>query len=146
MQKQPIEAVNEFYTTSLDVMKRLDKSGAQVWRELAGEQLNMMRLWMDCWNRQLKVLLSQDTPANLFAAQSGIATEFSMRLIDQYRKIFTLTMDMGFELMACSRKLKPFWVLTPSAESVAEPSPGEAASEAEKAAPRMISKSKKTAV
>lgn len=143
--RQPIESFNEIYATSMGVMKRLDKSGTHIWRELAGEQLNMMRLWMDYWNRQLGVLLSQDTPANLFAAHSGIATEFSMKFVDQYRKMFMLMTDMGSELMACSSQIKPYWSVMPSAEGTAAPSPEASVSETEEAAPRVIGKPRKSA-
>jgi hypothetical protein len=146
MQTQPKESYTELYTTSLAVMKRLDKSGTRVWKELTSEQLNMVRLSMDYWNRQLEVLLSRDTPANLFAAQSGVATEFSMKFIDQWRKIFVLMTDVGSELMACSNQLKPYWSFIPSAELAAVSSPKAAVSEAEEeAAPRVIGKPKKSA-
>ncbi len=149
MQTQPKESFTEFYTTSLGVMKRLDKTGTRVWKELTGEQLNMVRLCMDYWNRQLEVLLSRDTPVNLFAAQSGIATEFSMKFIDQWRKLFALMTDVGTELMACSSQFKPYWSLTPSAEVAAAPAPKAAVSEAEEAeeeaASRVIGKPRKSA-
>ena len=145
MQKQPVESFNEFYTTSLTVIKRLDRTNTRVWKELTGEQLNMVRLCMDYWNRQLEVLLSRDTPANLFAAQSGIATEFSIKFIDQCRKTVALMTDVGSELMACTSQFKPLRGIMPSVEVAAAPAPEAAIAEAEEAAPRVIGKPRKTA-
>lgn len=145
MQKQPIESFNEFYTTSLTVIKRLDRTNTRVWKELTGEQLNMVRLCMDYWNRQLDVLLSRDTPANLFATQSGIATEFSMKFLDQCRKIVALMTEVGSELMACTSQFKPYRGTMPSPEVAAAPPREAAIAEAEEAAPRVIGKSRKTA-
>ena len=79
MQNQPSESLNESYTTSMAIMRRLDKASARVWKELISEQLTMARLCMDYWNRQVEILLSRGTPATAIAAQSDLATEFSMK-------------------------------------------------------------------
>jgi hypothetical protein len=73
MKTQPIEPFNELCTTALDIMERLDKTNTKVWKELTNEQLNMVRMGVDYGNRQLEIWLSRETPANILAAQSGIA-------------------------------------------------------------------------
>ena len=144
MKTQPIESFNELCTTALDTMKRLDKTSTKVWKELTNEQLNMVKMGVDYGNRQLEILLSRETPANLLAAQSGIAMEFSMKYMDQCRRVLALLTDTGSELMACFNQLKPYWSLTPVTETTA--TPGTGASETEEEAPtRLTGKPKKTA-
>jgi phasin protein len=95
MKTQPTESFNELCTTALDIMKRLDKTSTKMWKELTNEQLNMVRMGVDYGNRHLEILLSRETPANLLAAQSGTATEFSMKYMDQCRRVFALLTDTG---------------------------------------------------
>ena len=144
MKTQPTESLNELCTTALEIMKRLDKAGTKVWKDLTNEQLNMVKMGVDYGNRQLEILLSRETPANLLAVQSGIATEFSMKYMDQCRRVFALLTDTGSELMACFNQLKPYWSLTPVTETTAAPETGASEVE-EEAVTRLAGKSKKTA-
>ena len=144
MKTQPIESFNELCTTALDTMKRLDKTSTKVWKELTNEQLNMVRMGVDYGNRQLEILLSRETPANLLAAQSGIAMEFSMKYMDQCRRVFALLTDTGSDLMACFNQFKPYWSLTPVTETTATPGTGASETE-EEALTRLTGKPKKTA-
>ncbi|HEX2242342.1 MAG TPA: hypothetical protein VHK27_03610, partial [Gammaproteobacteria bacterium] len=64
MKTQPTESFNELCTTTLEIMKRLDKAGTKVWKDLTNEQLNMVKMSVDYGNRQLEILLSRETPAN----------------------------------------------------------------------------------
>jgi hypothetical protein len=144
MKTQPTESFNELCTTALEIMKRLDKAGTKVWKELTNEQLNMMKMSVDYGNRQLEILLSREAPTNLLAAQSGIATEFSMKYMDQCRRVFALLTDMGSELMACFNQLKPYWGLTPVTETTATPETGASEVE-EEVVTRLAGKPKKTA-
>jgi hypothetical protein len=144
MKTQPTESFNELCTTALEVTKRLDKAGTKVWKDLTNEQLNMVKMGVDYGNRQLEILLSRETPTNLLAVQSGIATEFSMKYMDQCRRVFVLLTDTGSELMACFNQIKPYWSLTPVTETTATPETGASEVE-EEAVTRLAGKPKKTA-
>jgi Phasin protein len=144
MKTQPTESFNELCTTALEIMKRLDKAGTKVWKDLTNEQLNMVKMSVDYGNRQLGILLSRETPAYLLAVQSGIATEFSMKYMDQCRRAFTVLTDTGSELMACFNQLKPYWDLTPVTETTAASETGASEVE-EEAVTRLAGKPKKTA-
>jgi Phasin protein len=144
MKTQPTESFNELCTTALEIMKRLDKAGTKVRQDLTNEQLNMVKMSVDYGNRQLEILLSRETPANLLAVQSGIATEFSMKYMDQCRRVFALLTDTGSELMACFNQLKPYWSLTPVTETTAAAETGASETE-EEAVTRLAGKPKKTA-
>jgi hypothetical protein len=56
MKTQPTESFNELCTTALEIMKRLDKTGTKVWKDLTNEQLNMVKMGVDYGNRQLEIL------------------------------------------------------------------------------------------
>jgi hypothetical protein len=142
MKTQPIEPFNELCTTALDIMERLDKINTKVWKELTNEQLNMVRMGVDHGNRQLEIWLSRETPANILAAQSGIATGFSMKYMDQCRRVFALLTDTGSELMACFNQFKPYWSLTPVTETTATPGTGAWETE-EEAVTRLTGKPRK---
>jgi hypothetical protein len=145
MKTQSTESFNELCTTALEIMKRLDKTSTKMWKELTNEQLNMVRMGVDYGNRQLEILLSRETPANLLAAQAGIAaTEFSMKYMDQCRRVLALLTDTGSDLMACFNQLKPYWSLTPVTETTATPGTGASETE-EEALTRLTSEPKKTA-
>jgi hypothetical protein len=82
-QTQPFEPFHAFYSAITAALRPFDQPNTRFSGEFTRQQLEFIKLCAELGNREWKLWTSAKNPLEMFAAQAGIAMEFSMKFTDR---------------------------------------------------------------
>jgi len=83
-------AVEDYFRAQLHTLEDLSKL-----------QSEFASLWLECLNAQMQRISTAKSLTDVYAAEAGLTTEYSMKFADNIRKLFETLLNSQKEFMAC---------------------------------------------
>jgi len=106
-QAQPPEPITDFWKSSIVAWQQFNQTSQQLWQDFAKQQFEFSRLCADYSSREMELYMSGKNPADLFSAQSQLATEFSGKIMDLSRAAASVITRAGDEWMSALVRSQP---------------------------------------
>jgi len=98
------EYSSEFSNATFDAINKYCQVQFQAWKDLAELQVHFANLWQECLNAYIQRMSTAKNLTDLFAAESGLATEYSAKFSEDIRQLFETLAGTQRELIECFNK------------------------------------------
>lgn len=100
--------LNDLYTANVNTMKRVTELSLRVWDRFNQQQLNLLRTYSECGQRQLGLWSGGNgaqRPTEFFAVEADIAKRLSRQVLDSSRIMLATAQDVACAAMNCAEEL-----------------------------------------
>jgi Phasin protein. len=95
--------LDELYNSNQEAIDRLYKTQLRTWEDLSQVQSEFANLWMECLNAQLQRVANAKNLPDIYAAEAGVTTEYSMKFSENIRKMFEIIANAQKNFMECCK-------------------------------------------
>ena len=92
---------DELFTANQGTVENLFRNQLHTWEGLSKLQSEFANLWLECLNAQMQRIASAKSLNDIYAAEAGLTTEYSMKFSDNIRKVYEALVTSQKEFMEC---------------------------------------------
>ena len=92
---------DELFNVNQEAMDGFFKTQLHTWEDLTKLQSEFANLWLECLNAQMQRISTSKSLNDIYAAEAGLTTEYSMKFSDNIRKVYEALLNSQKEFMEC---------------------------------------------
>lgn len=94
-------SLTDYFNVNQEQFAGLFRNQMHTWEELGRLQGELTNLWLECLNAQMQRISTSKNLNDVYAAEAGLVTEYSMKFSDNLRQVFDTLVNAQKDIMAC---------------------------------------------
>ena len=108
---------DELFNVNQEALDGFFKTQLHTWEDLTKLQSEFANLWLECLNAQMQRVSSAKSLNDIYAAEAGLTTEYSMKFSDNIRKVYDTLVKSQKEFMECCSMPESLFRQLPAAKA-----------------------------
>jgi len=92
---------DELFNVNQGAVEDFFRTQMHTWEDLGKLQSEFANLWLECLNAQMQRISTAKSLNDIYAAETGLTTEYSMKFSDNIRRAFETLLKSQKEFMEC---------------------------------------------
>ena len=107
---------DELFSVNQGTVENFFRTQLHTWEDLSKLQSEFANLWLEYLNAQMQRIATSKSLNDIYAAEAGLTTEYSMKFSDNIRKVYEALLNSQKEFMECCSMPENVFRQAPSAK------------------------------